>query len=91
MNRNLIEFHNPKGSLLGILSASYWVGNVLGVFFITPLGDRFGRRMALFFGSMVAILGTALCTGAINGMFASLHRFAWSERSVIGEDRDIMK
>ncbi|KAF7913665.1 uncharacterized protein EAF01_000071 [Botrytis porri] len=64
------EFHNPKGSLLGILSASYWVGNVLGVFFITPLSDRFGRRMALFFGSVVAILGTALCTGAINaGMF----------------------
>lgn len=47
------------------------MGNVLGVFFITPLSDRFGRRMALFFGSVVAILGTALCTGAINGMFLS--------------------
>ncbi|RAL63134.1 hypothetical protein DID88_004216 [Monilinia fructigena] len=64
------EFHYPKGSLLGNLSASYWVGNVLGVFFITPLSDRFGRRIAMFFGSLVAILGTALCTGAINaGMF----------------------
>ncbi|KAG4031583.1 hypothetical protein MFRU_009g03440 [Monilinia fructicola] len=64
------EFHYPKGSLLGILSASYWVGNVLGVLFITPLSDRFGRRMAMFFGSVVAILGTGLCTGAINaGMF----------------------
>ncbi|KAM3065960.1 hypothetical protein ACMFMF_010583 [Clarireedia jacksonii] len=59
------EFHNPHGSLLGIMSASYWVGNVLGVFFITPLSDRFGRRMAMFFGSVVAVIGTALCTGAV--------------------------
>ncbi|PQE03434.1 sugar transporter protein [Rutstroemia sp. NJR-2017a BBW] len=64
------EFHNPHGSLLGIMSASYWVGNVLGVFFITPLSDRFGRRMAMFFGSVVAVIGTALCTGAVEaGMF----------------------
>ncbi|RDL34555.1 uncharacterized protein BP5553_07683 [Venustampulla echinocandica] len=64
------NFHEPKGSLLGILSASYWIGNILGVFFITPLSDRYGRRMAMFFGSIVAIIGTALCTGAINaGMF----------------------
>ncbi|TVY83451.1 Lactose permease [Lachnellula suecica] len=61
------EFHNPTGSLLGILSASYWVGNVVGVFFITPLSDRYGRRVAMFFGSLVAIIGTALCTGAVNG------------------------
>ncbi|CAG8982892.1 hypothetical protein HYALB_00002909 [Hymenoscyphus albidus] len=64
------EFHNPKGSLLGILSASYWVGNVIGVGFITPLSDKYGRRMAMFFGSLVCIFGTALCTGAVNaGMF----------------------
>jgi MFS family permease len=49
------------------MSASYWVGNVLGVFFITPLSDRFGRRMAMFFGSVVAVIGTALCTGAVEG------------------------
>ncbi|PSS23059.1 hypothetical protein M430DRAFT_135583 [Amorphotheca resinae ATCC 22711] len=64
------EFHHPSGSLLGILSASYWVGNVLGVFVITPLSDRWGRRMAMFFGSIVAIIGTALCSGAVEaGMF----------------------
>jgi MFS family permease len=51
------------------MSASYWVGNVLGVFFITPLSDRFGRRMAMFFGSVVAVIGTALCTGAVEGEF----------------------
>lgn len=75
-NGDLTEFHYPKGSLLGILSASYWVGNVLGVLFITPLSDRFGRRMAMFFGSVVAILGTGLCTGAINGMLVLICGFA---------------
>jgi MFS family permease len=44
------------------------VGNVIGVFFITPLSDIFGRRWAMFFGSIVAIIGTALCTGANSGM-----------------------
>lgn len=64
------EFHHPNGSLLGVLSASYWVGNVLGVFLITPLSDRWGRRIAMFFGSVVAIIGTSFVTGAINaGMF----------------------
>jgi MFS family permease len=70
--RHFTEFHHPTGSLLGILSASYWVGNVLGVFFITPLSDRWGRRLAMFFGSIVAIIGTALCTGAIDGQAKSL-------------------
>ena len=62
----VIEFHYPTKSLLGILSASYWVGNVLGIFAITPLSDRWGRRMAMFVGSIVAIVGTALCSAAIN-------------------------
>jgi len=67
-----IEFHHPTGSLLGILSASYWVGNVIGVFFITILSDRYGRRLAMFVGSIVAVVGTALCTSAINGMYLSI-------------------
>lgn len=64
------EFHHPKGSLLGILSASYWIGNILGVFFITAFSDGWGRRTAMFLGSTICILGTALVTGAVNaGMF----------------------
>jgi MFS family permease len=62
----IAEFNYPSGSLLGILSASYWVGNVFGVFAITPLSDRWGRRMAMFVGSMIAVVGTALCSGAVN-------------------------
>lgn len=63
------EFHHPHGSLLGILSASYWVGNVLGVCLIAFLSDRFGRRVAMFVGSLICIVGTALCTGSVNGAF----------------------
>lgn len=60
------EFHHPSGSLLGILSASYWVGNILGVFFITFLSDGLGRRHAMFIGSIICILGTGLVTGAVD-------------------------
>ncbi|KAF2144281.1 uncharacterized protein K452DRAFT_246580 [Aplosporella prunicola CBS 121167] len=64
------EFHDPKGSLLGILSASYWIGNILGVFFIAFFSDGYGRRAAMFMGSAICIVGTALVTGAVNaGMF----------------------
>jgi MFS family permease len=62
----IAEFNYPSESLLGILSVSYWVGNVFGVFAITPLSDRWGRRMATFVGSMIAVVGTALCSGAVN-------------------------
>jgi MFS family permease len=40
---------------------------VLGVFIITPLSDMYGRRMAIFAGSIIAVIGSGLCTGAING------------------------
>ncbi|KAL1618276.1 hypothetical protein SLS56_010606 [Neofusicoccum ribis] len=64
------EFHHPQGSLLGILSASYWIGNILGVFLITKFSDGWGRRTAMFLGSSICIVGTALVTGAVNaGMF----------------------
>lgn len=43
---------------------------MLGVVLITPISDRLGRRAAMFVGSMIALLGTALVTGAVNaGMF----------------------
>lgn len=52
------------------MSASYWVGNVLGVVFISFLSDRWGRRLAMFFGSLICVVGTALTTAAMNaGMF----------------------
>lgn len=40
---------------------------MLGVFIITPLSDMYGRRMAIFAGSIIAVIGSGLCTGAING------------------------
>ncbi|KAF2086464.1 hypothetical protein K490DRAFT_57759 [Saccharata proteae CBS 121410] len=61
------EFHHPKGSLLGILSASYWIVNILVVVSISFLSDRFGRRVAMIMGSMTCIIGTAFITGAVNG------------------------
>ncbi|KAK2792595.1 hypothetical protein FQN52_003100 [Onygenales sp. PD_12] len=60
------DFNHPVGPLLGLLSASYWVGNVIGVVFIAWLSDRYGRRISLIFGSILCLIGVAICTATIN-------------------------
>ncbi|OJJ33256.1 hypothetical protein ASPWEDRAFT_53279 [Aspergillus wentii DTO 134E9] len=64
------DFNHPHGSLLGAMSAMYWIGNIVGVIFISSVSDRFGRKWCLFFGSIVCLAGTGLATGASNaGLF----------------------
>ncbi|KAI9741045.1 MAG: hypothetical protein M1834_002756 [Cirrosporium novae-zelandiae] len=69
------DFNHPTGNILGLLSASYWVGNVAGVVFISFLSDGLGRRQAMFIGSMICIIGTALATAAINVAMFIVGRF----------------
>jgi len=64
------EFHHPHGSLLGLMAAAYWVGNVIGVVFISTLSDRYGRRVSMIFGAVLCVIGTLLATTAHEaGMF----------------------
>ncbi|KUI63545.1 Lactose permease [Cytospora mali] len=66
------DFGHPSGSLLGALSAAYWIGNVAGVVFIAGISDRFGRRISLIFGSVLCITGVAICTAVVNdGVFVA--------------------
>ncbi|KAH8811137.1 sugar transporter [Xylogone sp. PMI_703] len=60
------DFHHPGGSLLGLLSASYWVGNVIGVVFIAWVSDHFGRRVSMVFGSIQCLIGCAICTASVS-------------------------
>ncbi|KDN70438.1 putative sugar transporter [Colletotrichum sublineola] len=59
-------FDHPQKSILGALSASYWVGNILGVVLIPPVADRFGRRFAIAMGSFLCIGGAAICAATTN-------------------------
>ncbi|PLB44794.1 MFS hexose transporter [Aspergillus steynii IBT 23096] len=64
------DFNHPHGSLLGAMSAMYWIGNIVGVVFISSVSDRLGRRWCLLFGAILCLAGTGLATGASNaGLF----------------------
>lgn len=64
--QSVSDFGHPRGSLLGAFSAAYWVGNVAGVIFIAWLSDRFGRRVSLVVGSVLCLVGVAICTATMN-------------------------
>lgn len=64
--KNLADFGKPRGSLLGILSAILPLGAVVATPFISVVGDRWGRRFGIFFGSAIMATG-----GIIQG--ASVH------------------
>ncbi|KAK1579341.1 MFS hexose transporter [Colletotrichum navitas] len=60
------DFDHPQKSILGALSASYWVGNILGVVLIPLVADRFGRRFAIAVGSFLCVGGAAICAATTN-------------------------
>jgi sugar porter (SP) family MFS transporter len=59
-------FGEPKGATLGIFNAAYPLGGISGVFLISPVADRFGRRVGLAVGAALCCLGAAVQGGAVN-------------------------
>ena len=55
-----------EGSGTGIIFAIYSVGNIVGCAFAGALIDLFGRRLGMFSGSVVVIIGTIVQATAIN-------------------------
>ncbi|KAF3935020.1 hypothetical protein ABW20_dc0103466 [Dactylellina cionopaga] len=53
-------FGFPRGSKLGILSASYSLGAMLGLPFIPFISNRWGRRWTIVTGSVIMIIGAIL-------------------------------
>ncbi|KAI3556672.1 sugar transporter [Colletotrichum abscissum] len=60
------DFDHPRASLLGAMSASYWIGNILGVILIPLVADRLGRRIAIATGSGLCIVGAAICAATVS-------------------------
>ncbi|KAL2761099.1 hypothetical protein ACRALDRAFT_2096446 [Sodiomyces alcalophilus JCM 7366] len=50
----------PEGALRGIIAAAYPLGSCLSLPFIPWINDKFGRRWAIFGGSVVMIIGAII-------------------------------
>lgn len=65
-------FGYPSGSTLGFFNASMSLGSLIGLFFVPPIIDNFGRRWGVIIGSLFMLLAIGLQTGAKNfGMFVA--------------------
>jgi MFS family permease len=56
----------PSSSERGGIVSSFTGGAILGALSISFLADRLGRKMTVFVGSVISILGSALHGGAVN-------------------------
>lgn len=53
-------FHNPQGSLKGIIAAAYSLGAILSLPFIPMVDNRVGRRGSILVGSTIMVLGAII-------------------------------
>ncbi|KAF4964877.1 hypothetical protein FSARC_7222 [Fusarium sarcochroum] len=60
------DFDNPSGARLGVLGTMQVIGAIVSLPIVPWVADRFGRRLPVFIGSVLALLGTALQTAARN-------------------------
>ncbi|KAL1959470.1 hypothetical protein VTO42DRAFT_1915 [Malbranchea cinnamomea] len=61
-----------KGIWAGIVSSMYQIGGIAALPFVGPINDGFGRRMGMFVGSVIVVVGTiisAALTGPNVGQF----------------------
>lgn len=76
-------FDKPEGATLGIFNAAYPLGGLAGVFLITPMADRYGRRAGLATGAALCCIGAALQGGAVNIAMFVISRVIIGSGSVI--------
>lgn len=61
------HFGQPSGAMLGILNASYNLGAISSLPFVTWLSDHVGRRGSILFGSFCMIVGSIMQCFSVNG------------------------
>ncbi|KAL3443136.1 general substrate transporter [Aspergillus insuetus] len=60
------HFNHPTGPILGILTASYNLGAISALPFVSILSDHVGRRWSIMFGSLVMVGGAIMQTFSTN-------------------------
>ncbi|KAA8899397.1 general substrate transporter [Sphaerosporella brunnea] len=53
-------FKTPSGARLGILTASYSLGSLVALPLVPTINERWGRKMAIYVGSVLMIIGAVL-------------------------------
>ncbi|EXF77623.1 sugar transporter [Colletotrichum fioriniae PJ7] len=73
------DFDHPRASLLGAMSASYWIGNILGVILIPLVADRLGRRIAIAIVNHGAFIAGRILLGMGGVMCSSVSTVLMTE------------
>ncbi|KAH8175653.1 sugar transporter domain-containing protein [Sarocladium implicatum] len=68
-------FNSPNASLLGLMNALYPIGKILAIFPTTWLSDRFGRKLPMWIGFVLLILGATLQACSQNVAMFLVSRF----------------
>ncbi|KAK7695787.1 hypothetical protein QCA50_000424 [Cerrena zonata] len=68
-------FNHPRSTILGLLSALYSLGSICSLPFVPFVTDRFGRRRAIIFGSVIMVIGSILQTAAQDFAMFVIARF----------------
>ncbi|EIW61310.1 hexose transporter [Trametes versicolor FP-101664 SS1] len=68
-------FGHPRSTILGLLSALYSLGSICSLPFVPFVTDRFGRRFAIIFGSVIMVIGAALQTASQDFAMFVIARF----------------
>ncbi|KAJ7595200.1 general substrate transporter [Mycena floridula] len=55
-------YHSPRSTLLGLMTAAYPLGSILALPLVPYVNDEWGRKRAIFFGSILMIIGAVLQT-----------------------------
>lgn len=59
-----IDMGNPSEEILGIITASVFIGGIIGALMASWPADTFGRRPTLFAGSLLTAVGSILQAAA---------------------------
>ncbi|OQV04953.1 hypothetical protein CLAIMM_09763 [Cladophialophora immunda] len=62
-------------AIIGATSSVFYVGGFLGSIFSNWVGDRFGRKKAIFVGAVLVLLSAALCAGSVHIAMFIVFRF----------------
>lgn len=60
----LLAMNNPSSSMLGLITASLYIGGFVGSLFAAGPCDRFGRRTVLQTGQFLELVGSILQAAA---------------------------
>ncbi|KAF8652265.1 hypothetical protein AX16_004481 [Volvariella volvacea WC 439] len=68
-------YHHPESSLLGLMSAIYSLGAIVALPLVPIVTDVLGRRRAIWFGSILMVIGAVIQTASQNFAMFVMSRF----------------